>query len=94
MAYEHKPDTGTIFINDKREKETHPHGKGSALIGGVEYWVSSWNVTTDRDGSPLPTDKYRKNLSFTRKDSQHAPNPASQQAPPPADDFQDQEIPF
>jgi hypothetical protein len=42
MAYEQKDMSGTLFKNDKREKETHPHAKGTALIDGVEYWVSAW----------------------------------------------------
>jgi len=31
-----------LFKNEKREKATHPHATGTALIGGVEYWVSAW----------------------------------------------------
>jgi hypothetical protein len=42
MAYEQKDNSGTLFKNDRREKDTHPHATGSALIGGVEYWVSAW----------------------------------------------------
>jgi hypothetical protein len=42
MAYEHKPNTGTLFKNDKREKDTHPHARGEALIDGVLYEVAAW----------------------------------------------------
>lgn len=42
MAFTQKPDTGSLFKNDRREKDTHPHATGSALIDGVEYWVSAW----------------------------------------------------
>jgi hypothetical protein len=42
MAYEQKDNSGTLFKNDKREKDTHPHATGTALIDGVEYWVSAW----------------------------------------------------
>lgn len=42
MAYEQKPDTGSLFKNERREKDTHPNATGSALIDGVEYWVSAW----------------------------------------------------
>lgn len=40
--FEHKENSGSLFKNEKREKDTHPHMTGSALIGGVEYWVSAW----------------------------------------------------
>ena len=40
--YEQRDNSGTLFKNDKREKDTHPHATGTAMIGGVEYWVSAW----------------------------------------------------
>ena len=46
MAYEMKEGSGSLFKNDKRETEQHPNMKGSALIGGVEYWVSGWTKAT------------------------------------------------
>ena len=42
MAYEQRDNSGTLFKNDKREKDTHPHATGSCMIDGVEYWVSAW----------------------------------------------------
>ena len=42
MAYEHKDNSGSLFKNEKREKDTHPHMTGTALIDGKEYWVSAW----------------------------------------------------
>jgi len=42
MAYEQRDNSGTLFKNDKRETDNHPHATGTALIGGVAYWVSAW----------------------------------------------------
>jgi hypothetical protein len=42
MAFEHRENSGTLFKNDRREKETQPHARGEALIGGVLYEVSAW----------------------------------------------------
>ena len=42
MAYEMKDNTGSLFKNEKREKDTHPNATGSCLIDGVEYWISAW----------------------------------------------------
>ena len=39
---EKRDNSGALFINDKREKETHPHYQGKATIGGVDYYVSAW----------------------------------------------------
>jgi hypothetical protein len=69
LAYEMKPDTGSLFKNERREKDTHAHAKGSALIDGVEYWVDAWTNTTNAG------DKYQS-LKFKRKDAaQSKPQP-------------------
>jgi hypothetical protein len=73
MAYEMKPDTGSLFKNDRREKDTHAHARGSALIDGVEYWVDAWTNTTNAG------DKYQS-LKFKRKDAAQSggrPQPAA-----------------
>lgn len=79
--YEQKDNAGALFINDKREKETQPNAKGSAMIGGVEYWVSAWTNTSSKGT------KYQS-LKFERKDQQIA-NTAELQSQGIAD-----EIPF
>jgi uncharacterized protein (DUF736 family) len=49
MAYEQKDNSGSLFINDKKEQENHPDYKGSVKIGGREYWLSGWKKST-KDG--------------------------------------------
>ena len=39
---EKRDNSGALFTNDKREKETHPHYQGKATINGVDYYVSAW----------------------------------------------------
>jgi len=34
--------SGVLFKNDRKEKETHPDYKGSINIEGTEYWLSGW----------------------------------------------------
>jgi hypothetical protein len=48
--FQQKENSGSLFKNDKREKDTHPNATGSALIGGVEYWVSAW-TKKDKNGN-------------------------------------------
>lgn len=88
MAYEMKDMSGSLFKNDRREKDTHPNAKGTALIDGVEYWVDAW-TNEARDGS-----KYQS-LKFKRKDAAHGSPaghmPANEQITPV--DFDD-DVPF
>jgi hypothetical protein len=79
-----KPDSGSIFKNDKREKDSQPNGKGQCLIGGVEYWVSAWTNDNPKGG------KYQQ-LKFERKDAKNERYPAATK--PPAADADD-DIPF
>jgi hypothetical protein len=51
MGYQQKELCGSLFKNDKREKDTHPNATGTAMIGGVEYWVSAW-TKKDKNGNP------------------------------------------
>ena len=37
MAFEQRDNSGAIFVNDRKEKDTHPDRSGSALIDGREY---------------------------------------------------------
>lgn len=42
MAYEKKDNSGALFKNDKKDKDTHPDYRGDIKIDGVEYWLSAW----------------------------------------------------
>lgn len=59
--YQQKDNSGTLFKNDRRDSESQPNAKGSALIDGVEYWVSAW-TKTGRNGEKF------QSLAFTRKE--------------------------
>lgn len=84
MAYEPKPNTGSLFRNDKAESDTHPSHKGTALIDGVDYWIDAW-VNETSEGK-----KYFK-IKFKPKEEKPkqaaAPKPATQADP-------DDDIPF
>jgi hypothetical protein len=42
MAYEQRDNSGSVFNNDRKEKDTHPDRTGKAMIGGVMYYVNGW----------------------------------------------------
>lgn len=78
---------GALFKNkNMREGKKDPEYKGSATIGGVEYWVSSW-INTSKAG-----EKYMS-MNFKPKEQQAAPAPANVPQPAAALEFDD-EIPF
>lgn len=65
MAFEVKPNTGSLFRNDNRTQDTHAHARGSAFIEGVEYFIDAW-TNVDKKGN-----KYQA-LKFKRKNNQPA----------------------
>ncbi len=62
MAYEQRDNSGSIFLNERKEKETHPDRTGAAMIDGVMYYVSGW-LKQGSKGQFL-------SLAFKRKDDQ------------------------
>ena len=81
MAYEMKEMSGSLFVNTKKEKDTHPDRNGTALIGGVEYWVSGW-IKETKSG-----DKW---LSLAFKPKEQAPSKPQ----PAVDTDNEDDVPF
>jgi hypothetical protein len=84
MAYEQKDMSGSLFVNNRKEKETHPDRTGTALIDGVSYYVNGW-IKDSITGKWL-------SLSFKRKDE--AAKPAKEAAGIPDAPIHDDDIPF
>lgn len=42
MGKPQQNNSGILFRNERREKDSHPHATGNAVIDGIEYWVSAW----------------------------------------------------
>ena len=64
MAYEKKDNSGTLGVNKRKEKDTHPDQSGTCVIDGVEYWISGWIKQNGSTGEEFLS------LAFKRKDAQ------------------------
>lgn len=42
MGFEQRDNSGVLFKNDRKEKQSHPDYAGSIMVDGKEYWISSW----------------------------------------------------
>lgn len=63
--YQQKDNSGALFKNDKKETDSHPDYKGSAMIQGSEFWVSGW-INVSSAGT-----KYMK-FSYSPKEQVHS----------------------
>lgn len=75
---EKRDNSGTLGVNTRKEKDTHPGYTGQARINGVDYWISAW-VKQGQSGKFF-------SLAFKPKEQR--------QQQQPANDFQDDDIPF
>jgi hypothetical protein len=85
VSYVQKDGQGSLFKNDRKEKDTHPDYKGSIMVNGVEMWLSAWIKDGDKG-------KWMS-LSAQPKEKQEAPRRAP--APPARGrDSMDDDVPF
>lgn len=48
MAFEQRDNSGSMFVNSRKEKESHPDRQGSAKVvcpqckQSSEFWLSGW----------------------------------------------------
>ena len=47
---EQKDNSGALFRNDRKNKDTDPDYKGQAVVGGQEFWLAAWINTAQKSG--------------------------------------------
>jgi hypothetical protein len=71
VAYEAKPNTGSLFKNDKMKHEKSPAYTGTVNIDGVEYYQSAW-INETKDGRKYFSQKFNRKDAPVDKPKQEA----------------------
>ena len=48
--FQQKDGQGSLFKNERKEKDTHPDYRGDCLINGQAMWISAW-IKKGKNGS-------------------------------------------
>lgn len=86
MAYEQRDNSGSVFVNDRKENDKQPDRTGTAMIDGVMYYVSGWI----KDGAK---GKFMS-LAFKRKEEKPQEDRRPRTAALKRNADMDDEIPF
>ena len=90
MAFEMKELRGSLFRNNKKEKNSQPDYNGSCKVNGVEYRLSAWLKETAQ-GEKFFSMALTHPDTLPKKDGQNgAPEPAKTLSAPDDDD----DLPF
>lgn len=81
MAYEKRPNSGTLGKNQRKTEDKHPEYAGEINVDGTDYWLSAWVKTNGQTGEKFFS------LSVKKKEARGAAKPSSLK--PPADEPND-----
>lgn len=79
MSYEQKDNSGALFINERKDKESHPDYSGTIRVNGVDYWISAW-TKSGRSGDFFSLSVKEKDGTRTSS-APASPRPMSRPAP-------------
>ena len=59
MAYEQRPNSGSVFKNKRRRNDNDAAYTGDALIDGKSYWINCW-PKKDKNGDTWMSFSFRE----------------------------------
>lgn len=75
MAYEQRNNNGSLFKNDKKEKDTHPDYRGKCVVNGEEMEIAAWIKTSPKGVKYMSlafSEPYQKEERPEQKDNKPA----------------------
>lgn len=81
MAYEKRPNSGSVFRNQRRRNDNDAAYTGDALIDGKEFWINCW-PKKDKNGDTWMSFSFREKQP---RQQQEQPSQAVSEPLPDAD---------
>ena len=78
MEYDNT-NSGTFFVNDRKQKPNHPDYSGKINVEGVDYYLKGWKKTAKRGTNCL-------SLALNRVEDKASPAPEPKMATVPTND--------
>lgn len=64
-----KENSGALFKNNEKTKETQPDFRGNITINGVDYQLSAWKNISKRDGKTYLSLQASTKQGFAKKEN-------------------------